>query len=137
MKSAASSLLLTPPPDVNGLQAREAIGRWMQRVEDYEVERRVIQRRQEALQHELARIATAYTGNGAVTRGETDPPASSLMGMLWLTGGEGAIVEVRSDERLMTAIVEMGVSHYIVSGRISTLLALSDTTVAALTMPEG
>jgi hypothetical protein len=117
LTNSASSLLSTPAVDLTGLEAREVVGRWLQRVADYEVERAGLEVRQDALQRELARHAARVT----------DEDVGNFVGMIWRSGGSAAVAAMRMDANLMAAMVDMGRSKVVYGGRVSGLLALSDT----------
>jgi hypothetical protein len=119
---AATALLQSPATDASGLVVREWVARWVQSLRSLNVERAVLQRRQESLQQELARYASRYPDGGVAP---TDV-------MLMRARDPELIRELRSDELLVAAVVEKGHAQWSYARRLRSVLALSDTIAAAL-----
>jgi hypothetical protein len=125
---AATALLQSPPTETSGLVIREWVARWAQSLRGLDVERAVLQRRQELLQHELARYASRYPDGGVAA---TDR-------MLMRSREPSLIQELRADERLVAAVVEKGHAQWSYATRLRLVLALSDTVSTALdSLVEG
>ena len=119
---AANSLLQTPAPSLAGLEAQSIVGEWVQAVADYEVEREVLQARQQALQHEFSRLAVPYAVGGLLQPGT----------MIARSRKPGVVAEVRGDDAMMTAVIEMGISQRAYRNRIRRLLTVSDSMASDL-----
>ena len=122
---AALTFLQSPAASLAQASARGSVNRWVQALEKAEVERAVLQRRQESVQTEMVRYATGNAQAGAAN-----------FARMVSRSGPTVLVEMRNDDRVLSAVIEKAVSHMAYALDLAALLALSDSVMAALVDPD-
>jgi hypothetical protein len=123
---SALTLLQTPATDLAGKSVRDWVNRWVQSLDEVEVERNIMVRRREAAQSQLARYSVRSASEGAGVLAE-------MVARL----GPAGLAEMRRDEKVVSVVIELALSQGYYAYRLRELMSLSDSVLVALSRETG